>query len=88
MKNNDIKKILEFVDKAIEGDNIKYVHKIKADVLEIRTSSLFGSREINYEFKVMDEKIYFYSSNNRYEEANELLFFDEMMSQCQDELAQ
>ena len=86
MRNNYVKKILEFIDKAIEDDDVKYVHKIKADVLEIRTSSLLGSRKIIYEFKVIDEKVYFYSSNEMYEEATEKSFFDEMMSQCQDEL--
>ena len=88
MKNEDIKQILAFVDNAIEGDEIKYIHKIKHDVLQLRISSFFDNKEIIYNFKILKGTIYFYSSNNRYEEANEKLFFDEMLSQCQDKVTE
>tara|TARA_R110001632_G_C11293346_1_gene413073 strand:- start:580 stop:843 length:264 start_codon:yes stop_codon:yes gene_type:complete len=83
MNNQDIGKIIEFVDKAIEGDGIKYEKKIKGDILEIKTNSFFDNKDIIYNFKIENDRICFYSSNNIYEEANEQLFFDEMLSQCQ-----
>ena len=84
MNDEDINKIIEFVDNAIKGDDIEYEHQIKGDVLEIKTNSFFSNKDIIYNFKIENDKICFYSSNNIYEEATNRLFFDEMLSQCQD----
>tara|TARA_R110000796_G_scaffold53290_2_gene125139 strand:+ start:594 stop:866 length:273 start_codon:yes stop_codon:yes gene_type:complete len=85
MNDQDINKIRGFVDNAIKGDDIKYEHQIKGDVLEIKTNSFFSNsnKDIIYNFKIENDKIFFYSSNNIYEEATDRLFFDEMLSQCQ-----
>tara|TARA_R110000851_G_C13072996_1_gene565028 strand:- start:1494 stop:2063 length:570 start_codon:yes stop_codon:yes gene_type:complete len=86
MNDKDKNKIIEFVDNAIKGDNIKYEAEIKDDSLEIKTNSLFDGRAITYNFKIENGTIYFYSSNNRYEEATEKLLFDEMMCQAGKEI--
>lgn len=86
MKNKDINKIIDFVDEAINDDDIEYKHQVKGDILEIKTNSFFNNKEIIYNFKIQNDTIYFYSSNNEYEIATEQLFFDEMLSQCQDQI--
>ena len=84
MKNDDVKKITSFIDKAITGFDIEYRKTIKADSLIIEITNLFSEDIILYDFKILKDNICFYSSNNRYEIATEKLFFDEMMSQAQE----
>ena len=86
MKNKKINKIIDFVDEAINDDDIEYKHQVKGDILEIKTNSFFNNKEIIYNFKIQNDTIYFYSSNNEYEIATEQLFFDEMLGQCQDQI--
>lgn len=88
MKNDDVKKITSFIDKAIIGCSIEYRKTIKADSLIIEITNLFSKDIILYDFKIFKDNIYFYSSNNRYEIATEKLFFDEMMSQAQETIGE
>tara|TARA_R110001606_G_scaffold2504_5_gene10999 strand:+ start:9850 stop:10119 length:270 start_codon:yes stop_codon:yes gene_type:complete len=81
MKHEDINKIIDFMDNVTEDDDIDYENKVKGDVLEITINSFFDNKEIIYNFKIENDKIYFYSSNNRYEEATANVFLDEMLSQ-------
>jgi hypothetical protein len=86
MNDKDKNKIIGFVSNAIDGCLLNYTQIVKKDILEIKISSPNCSKEITCSFKIRNGTIYFYSSNKRYEEATEKLFFDEMMSQAQDEL--
>ena len=81
----DKNRILRFVDDVTKDSLIDYEQTIKKDILEIKTSSFFISTHIVYNFKILDDEVQFYSSNKIYEVANEKLFFDEMLSQCQNE---
>jgi len=83
-ENDDVKKITDFIDKAITGCDIEYRKTIKADLLIIKITNLFTGDIVSYDFKIINDNICFYSSNNRYEIATEKLFFDEMMSQAQE----
>ena len=86
MTNEDRNKIIEFVDNAISDDEINYKKEIKEDCLIIKIDSFFNTKKVIYNFKVINKKVHFYSSNNKNEIATEQLFFDEMISQCQNEI--
>ena len=66
------------------GNYKEYRKTIKADLLIIKITNLFTGDIVSYDFKIINDNICFYSSNNRYEIATEKLFFDEMMSQAQE----
>ena len=87
MNDKDKNRIIEFVDKVTEYNSlISYTSKITNYILEVTTERFFDNREIVLKFKIINNIIHFYSSNDKYEEATQQMFFDEMMSQAQDEL--
>ena len=86
MTIKDKNRILKFVQDVTKDSLIDYEQTIKEDILEIKTLSFFTSEYIVYNFKILDDQVQFYSSNKIYEVANEELFFDEILSQCQREI--
>tara|TARA_R110000823_G_C15932894_1_gene499679 strand:+ start:634 stop:900 length:267 start_codon:yes stop_codon:yes gene_type:complete len=83
MKKKEIKDIISFIDNTMVGCELEYTHTIGDDSIIVSINGLFDTASIEYKFKIIDNKINFFSITGKYIPAEVSVFWLEMTAKIQ-----
>ena len=82
MKDKEIIKIMDFIDKTLKDIDIEYQETINFDHIKIEILDMFPNDKISYNFKVINDKLHC-SLTDEYMEVDEQLLSYYILSEIQ-----